>query len=68
MAQPYLGPTVVEAAELEIRRLDAQIAELAQRRTWARARAKRYAGSAMLEAERVATAAEPFQAKQLVQQ
>ncbi len=66
MPQPYLGPTAQEAAEAAVRQLARQIRELTDRKRWAAHRAEKYRGSALLESERVATEAEPYQAKQLV--
>jgi len=61
MSRPYLGPTVYEAAESRIRQIDRLIEELQSEKRFAQRRMQQYAGSAMLEAERIATKAEPFQ-------
>jgi hypothetical protein len=61
----YNGPTVTEYAEMRIRQINDLIADLEDERRMLRSRADRYYGLKMLESERVATAAEPFQEKQL---
>jgi len=66
MIQPS-APTVTEFAEGRIRQIGHEIAELEAERQMLKHRLKRYAGSTMHEAERAATAAEPFQATQLPQ-
>jgi hypothetical protein len=61
MEEIYLGPTVEEAANSEIRKINIQIEELRMRLRLAKDRARVYAGSKMLESERLATRAEAFQ-------
>jgi hypothetical protein len=58
--RPYLGPTVYEAAVAEIRRIEGEIQDLQDRLRVAKHRRDEYAGSQLLEAERVATHAEKF--------
>ncbi len=69
MTQPTPGPTVTEWCELwcefRIRKLTAQIKDLESERRLLRARAEKYRGLKLTEAERRATAAEPFQANPL---
>ncbi len=67
LRQPQLGPTVYDAAKSEVAECSRQIAELIDRKHAAMRRMVRYASSKMLESERLATAAEPYQAKQLTE-
>lgn len=55
------GPTACEAARNELVSLDIEIDRLQVRRKAALLRMQRFANSTMLEAERLATASEPFQ-------
>lgn len=61
----YRGPTVVEAAEARIRQINRMIEDLQDERKMLQGRIRRYEGSKVLEAERAATAAEPYQRTQL---
>lgn len=61
----YRGPTVYEAARIEIDRCDRQIEELQDRRRAAVRRLQDPKWQHWEEAERIATKAEPFQATQL---
>lgn len=56
------GPTVRDAAVARLKQLDALLEDVLAERKAVRRRIVEYAGSTMLEAERVATKAEPFQA------
>jgi len=67
MTQPYMGPTVVEAARARIRKLTLQIEELQLQLSWTKRLLLRYEGSQMLESERIATNAEPFMSHPLDQ-
>lgn len=60
-----VGPGVVEMAEMRLRAIKLLRAELDAEERLLKARIRRYRDSSMIEAERVATAAEPFQATQL---
>lgn len=57
---PYMGPTVAEAAKSRIRLLEERIAGLQENLAYQKKLAERYAGSKMLEAERVASQAESW--------
>lgn len=54
------GPTVAEACESRIRTITRKIQELEDEKRLLKKRADQYAGSSMLESERVATDAERF--------
>ena len=60
-----MGPTVVEAAWDEVKWIVDKINELLERKKGALLRIERYDGSKMLESERIALKAEPFQRTQL---
>lgn len=59
---PYPGPTVTQWCETRILQINNLIEDLTEERELLKRRAERYRGSKMSEAERRATAAEPFQA------
>jgi hypothetical protein len=61
----YYGPTVYEQTCMEIRELTSQIARLQEKKRRAVERMNKYMGSRMLESERLATQAEPYQSTQL---
>lgn len=61
----YFGPTVREAAESRLAQIAMEIEELEMERRIVKKRLWEYRDSTMLEAERKATAAEPFQATPL---
>ncbi len=67
MKTPYYGPTVHEAAEARIAKNKRLIEELQQDTRWARNRLEDPSFANMLEAERIASNAEPFQTTQLEQ-
>lgn len=60
-----MGPTTEEIAQDELRYITEQIASLEDRKRTVLARLRQYRGSRMLESERRATAAEPYQRTQL---
>ncbi len=60
-----MGPTVYEAAELRIRENRQKIADLQDEIAAAQIRLKTQRWANVLEAERIASQAEPFQSKQL---
>ena len=57
--------TVVEWAEARIKKINQLIEDLQDERKMLNARVSRYWNSTMTEAERLATASEPFQTTQL---
>ena len=57
--------TVYEAANLEVKKLSAKIEELLCKRRDAYHRMRKYHNSKMLESERLASKAEPYQTIQL---
>lgn len=61
MKTPYYGPTVHEAAEARIAKNKRLIEELQQDTQWARNRLENLSFANVLEAERIASNAEPFQ-------
>lgn len=61
----YYGPTVIEATQSRIRQVLSEIDRLNGELKVLRSRLQSFAGSSMLEAERVAEASEPFQTTQL---
>ena len=64
----YLGPTVSEAAADRLKEIHRQITELQLERRQVLDRLAKYKGSTMLESERIATKAEPYQKVQLREQ
>lgn len=60
-----LGPTVHEAAVARMREIQKLITQLQAEKIQVVARASAYANSTMLESERIASEAEPFQVVQL---
>lgn len=60
-SQPALGPTVSEAAADRLKQIHRQITELQVERRQVLDRLAKYKGSTTLEAERLATKAEPYQ-------
>jgi hypothetical protein len=65
---PYHSPTVVEASRTRLLEVERQIRQLSEEAATLRRRIRQYAGSQMLESERRATRAEPFQTTQLPSQ
>lgn len=65
MESVRLGPTAYEAAVAIDRAITMKIEQLVKERQLVRSRMKRYHGSTLLESERIATAAEPYQSTRL---
>lgn len=61
----YIGPSVYEAAEMRIRQINRTIEELIDERRMCARRLVNSKWRNMLESERLATQAEPFQTTQL---
>lgn len=61
-----MGPTVHDYAEARLREIAEEIKELERERQIMKSRMRQYAGSMMLECERRASAAEPFQTTQIM--